>query len=304
MANKNKQKIFISLVIGVLVSCVSLNTFSTMQKQIKEQDKIIQEMKKKEDHKISQKNVYVTVIRDIPAGEAVSEQDIMLTAIEQKYDDAITEKEKAIGKVLLEPVKPGQILTNYLFTGVVLKKDISLQGLQEGYRALTLSTSALEGLSSEMKQGSYVDIFSKSKSNKFILSKVKILSLEPTDDKKKDVSITQASTVTFEVRIDKIEELVEIYSSGKILLVMRPVGDDTVIVSKKKQETIAKEKKSKEVVAKNSNIYGSTKLPELPIAQAPLPPPVKEVPVAEVVAKKNKIVEVIEANNKKQINFD
>ncbi len=311
MANKNGRKILISLFIGVVVGCFSLNTFSALQQEIKEKDQLIEVMKLRDKQIKTEKYNYLVAIRDINAGETISKEDIMLTSFNKKYDDAISSTDAIIGNVPLRPLKSGQVLTNYIFTGVIAQKNKNIQGLREGYRALTLSTANLDGMSAEMKVGSLIDVFSKNKTNNIILSKVKILSLEPkiekTDkpietEKLKNIPITQAKTVTFEVKTDKIEDFVEIYSSGKILLVMRPIGDDTVIV--KKQKTEQKSKQTKKNYT-NTNIYGSKEIPDLPISQIYEAKPIEKPTVTAKSEQQNKnVVEIIEAGKKTQIKFE
>ena len=159
-----------------------------------------------------------------------------------------------------------------------------------------------------MKTGSLIDVFSLGKGNSFVLSKVKILSLEPaseSSEKSTNIPITQAKTVTFEVPVNKIQELVEIYSSGKILLVMRPVGDDTVIIGTKKQNSTQQNYNR----GYGSNYgYTSSSLPPLPI-QSYEPatysaPDLNELPAPIKTKKPTATVELIEANNKTQVNFD
>ena len=301
MANKNGQKIIISLIVGITAACITLNNFSKMQKTIKEKEQLIEVMQLNEKQIKKTGYTYFTFIHDMNAGETVKENDIMLTAFKNEQEDGITEKEDVVGNVLLENVKNGQIITNYVFTGVVSDKSSAAKGLKEGYRALTLSTSALDGMSNEMKTGTYIDIFSKSTNSNIVLSKVKILSLEPAEQKndatqEKSVSITGAKTVTFEVPVNKIQELVEIYSAGKLLLVMRPAGDDTVITGNKKT---VKTKKYTSNYSYNPDLL--TPLPNIEPYEEPL---AKELPAPVKPKNNNRTVEVIEANNKTQVNFD
>lgn len=301
MANKNTRKILISLIIGVVAACISLNKFSEMQKEIKEKDQLIEVMQLRDKRLENAKYSYLTAVRDMNAGETVKEEDVKISAFETEEADGLNSKDMVVGNVLLEPVKSGQILTGYAFTGVVSNSSKN-QGLREGYRALTLSTSSLEGMSADMKAGALIDVFSKRKNNSFVLSKVKILSLEPSDTAadKKNISILQAKNATFEVPVNKIQEFVEIYSSGKILLVMRPAGDDTVIVGHKKST-------SSQSSANNSyqNLnYNYASLPSMPVVQTYEEPSINELPAPVKPQKSVKTIEIIEASNKTQVNFD
>lgn len=306
MANRNARKIFISLVIGVITACISLSTYSKLQQQIKEKDQLIKVMQLGQKQNANAKFTYLTATHDMLAGDTITQDDIQTSTFSEEEPDGLSSADLVIGNVLLEPVKSGQILTGYAFTGVTVPSKKNPLGMRDGYRALTLSTGSLDGLSAQMKAGTVVDVFSKSKNNQFVLSKVKILSLEPTEGTDtKDLTITKAKTATFEVPADKIQDLVEIYSSGKILLVMRPVGDDTVITGKKQPQN-------------SSGSYGSgfhnanysyspsvmTSLPEVPDIQTYEDKTINEMPAPVIPKKNTRTVEIIEAANKTQITFD
>ncbi len=311
MANKNTRKILLSLVVGVVVSCVALNTFSKMQQQIKEKDQLIKVMELNQKTVSEGQYTYLTAVRDMQPGDTITESDIKSVAFGEEQPDGLSSADMVVGNVLLEPVKNGQVLTGFVFTGVVSPSKANSQGLREGYRALTLSTSALDGLSPQMKSGAIVDVFSKSKNSQFVLSKVKILSLENTentDKTDKNLTITNAKTATFEVPVDKIQQLVEIYSSGKILLVMRPAGDDTVIVGKKQvSENYGGNSGFHNAgynYGYNSPLPAMSSLPSLPTVQTYEDSSINEMPAPVVPKKKPKTVEIIEASNKTHVNFD
>lgn len=300
MANKNARKILISLIIGGVVACISLNAFNSLQKEIKAKDQLIEVMRIRDKQLNTMQYHYLTATRDIEAGETVEKEDVKMVSFAEKQADALTSKEMVVGNVLLESVKKGQVFTGYLFTG--MKEEVNNpKVLKEGFRALTLATSALDGLSDEMKAGSFVDVFSKSKSDPVVFSKIKILSLEPADEKStdKDISIKKAKTATFEVSINKIQEFVEMYSSGKILLVMRPVGDDTVVVVKKKKTSDSSSRQS----SHNYN-YDSNIIPPLPVQQTYEDPTINELPAPVVSKSLSQTVEIIEASNKTQVSFE
>lgn len=303
MASKNTRKILISLIIGVVAACVSLNKFSEMQKEIKEKEQLIEVMQLRDKQLEKTKYTYLTATHDMEAGETVTEDDITTATFSTEESDGLTSKETVVGNVLLEPIKSGQILTGYVFTGIVSNPSKNNQGLKEGYRALTLSTSTMEGMSADMKKGSLIDVFSKNKSNSTVLSKVRILNLEAkeTETEQKDISILQAKNVTFEVPVNKIQEFVEMYAAGKILLVMRPVGDDTVIVGHKKQSASTTNNNGYQNLNYN---YNASTLPALPVVQTYEDSTINELPAPVRPTKSSKTVELIEASNKTQISFD
>ena len=71
MASKNTRKILISLIIGVVAACVSLNKFSEMQKEIKEKEQLIEVMQLRDKQLEKTKYTYLTATHDMEAGEAI-----------------------------------------------------------------------------------------------------------------------------------------------------------------------------------------------------------------------------------------
>lgn len=310
MANKNTGKILISLIIGAVVAYYAYDMYAKQQKQIIQQNQLIQVMKLRDEQLAKKSYDYFVPIKDLEIGETVTVMDIKKITVSQKHDGAISSQNNIIGSVLVRPVKAQQVFTNEDFTSIAFEKS----GLREGYRALTVSTESLDGMASEMKEGTLIDIFSKSKSDDKILSKIKILSLVPAKTetpvekaanavanepvvKKEAISINQAKAVTFEIPINRVQDFVEIYSSGKIMLVMRPVGDDTVIKPKKEEKT-----KTSSSSAQNVN-YNSSKLPSLPVVQTYEDPSINELPAPIKSGGYSNSVEIIEANSKTQISF-
>ena len=305
MANKNTNKILISLIIGAVVAYFAYDIYEKQQKQIIEQTKLINVMKQRDEILDQQTFEYFIATKDFSAGETVTVMDIKKTQTKQKDNNAITSQNKLIGSVLLRDIKAGQIFTKQDFVNITTSK----QELKEGYRAITVATEDLDGLAKEMKEGILIDIFSKTKSDEKILSKIKILSLTPiktesavekaaeavSNDKeeKEPISITQAKNVTFEIPINKVQDFIEIYASGKMMLVMRPIGDDTVI----------KYKKEKTITNSQNTNYNSAKLPSLPVVQTYEDPSINELPSPIRSITTSQSVEVIEASNKTQINF-
>ena len=312
MANKNTGKILISLIIGAVVAYYAYDMYAKQQKQIVQQNQLIKVMKMRDEQLAKKTYTYFVPIKDLEAGTTVTVMDIKKTTVSQKDEEAITSQGNIIGSVLIRPVLEGQIFTEQDFTKIMHEQA---QGLREGYRALTVPTEALDGLAGEMKEGTLIDIFSKSKNENKVLSKVKILSMtplkaatpvekaanavanEPLKEQKEPLSITQAKTVTFEIPINRVVDFVEMYSSGKVMLVMRPVGDDTVIKTEKEVKKVVSSS------AQNVN-YNSDKLPSLPVVQTYEDPSINELPSPIRAGVFNfGTVELIEANSKTQINF-
>lgn len=178
MANKNTGKILISLMIGGIVAYFAYDTYQKQQIQIAQQNSLIQVMKLRDEQLAKKTYDYFVPIKNLEAGTTVTVMDIKKTTVKTEQKGAIVSQNEIIGSVLVRPVLAEKILTAEDF----LAQSPEKLGLKDGYRALTISVDALDGLSSEMLEGSLVDIFSKSKSNEKILSKVKILALTPIKD--------------------------------------------------------------------------------------------------------------------------
>ena len=305
MSNRNTHKILISLIVGVAVSCVALNMFSKLQNEIKERDDLIKVMEMHQNQLKVTKYSYLVAKRDMLAGETIKFDDIAFVKFDKEEKDAFSSLDMVLNNVLLKPVKQGQLMTSYLFTHVKGKGYADANGLREGYRALTLGTSSLDGLSKTMKTGSIIDVFSKSKSSPLVLSKVKILDMEPINEKDTNIDITKAKNVTLEVQADKIQKLVDIYSSGKLLFVMRPIMDNSVIKEDKPTE--------KKVNTQQQNKKGDSEPPAInslptlpsPIIQTYEDATINELPAPVSTQKKStNYVELIEASNKTKVSFD
>lgn len=79
------------------------------------------------------------------------------------------------------------------------------------------------------------------------------------------------------------------------MLVMRPIGDDTVIKP---------QKENKKISANSQNInYNSSKLPSLPTVQTYEDPSINELPAPINSINASRTIEIIEANSKTQISF-
>ncbi len=308
MANKNTGKILISLIIGAVVAYYAYDTYSKQQQKIIEQNQLIKVMQQRDEILAKQTFEYFVPVKDLPVGATVTVMDIKSKKTNQKQENAIISQNNIVGSVLVKTVKEGQIFVNSDFVNTSENKK---HVLREGYRALTVSTEELDGLAVEMQEGVLIDIFSKSNSDEKILSKIKILSLTPAKvetvvdktvdavsnakEEKAPISIIQAKTVTFEIPINKVQDFVEIYASGKAMLVMRPIGDDTVIKYKKEN--------TKQTSSSQNVNYNSAKLPSLPVVQTYEDPSINELPAPIKMNSSNQSIEIIEANNKTQINF-
>lgn len=305
MAN-NTNRILISLIIGLCVAGLSFKAYADMQSEMKKKDQLIAVMKFRDAELEKKKISYVTPTRDMKAGETVTLKDIKLAKFNE-HAGGLTSLDAAAEKVLVLDVQAGEILTKEAFIGVDINKKI---GLREGHRAITVSTSILDGLSYEMKEGVLIDIYGQDNSNPIVFSKIKILSLETqkaqttaeavkdiATKEEEEVSIKDADTATFEIPISKVTDFVAMYSSGRILLAMRPFGDDTTVVTKKKAD-------KKAVSSQNTN-YDSATLPKLPTAQTFETPMINglPLPISPTVGKQ-KTVEVIEASNKTEVSFE
>lgn len=286
MSEKNRKKLFAALIVGIFVSCISLGMFKKMQKQIEQQDAMIKIMSQQAENTASS-YTYVIAQRDMGTGETVSDSDINTAVFYEKQEDGLENTDMAAGNVLLEPVKKGQILTGYVFTGINNASDST--GVRKGYRALTISTDKMDGLSAAMTKGKFVDIFSKTSKNPYELQNVRILSFVPSNSAEKEASsIIKSQKVTLEIPSAELKDFVKAYSSNSLLLVLRPSGEKAPAPSKR---TVSAEV--------SQNYYEKPVMPKLPDIKD-----IDALPAPASFQGFGQSVEVIEANTKTKVEFN
>ena len=287
--NKNTSKIILAVIVAFLATMISYSAFSNMQRQMHEQRKLIDLMQKTPPKNQNIGNfAYAVATVNLKAGEIVSDSDVDFQSFDVENKGAFENRSEVVNKVLLQDITSGNVFTN----SHIAKISSDDSSLQEGYRALTLPADSFKGKSDTMTPGSFVDIYSSSNNNTWVLENVKIMSLEA--DKKSDgttpvaTNIINATAVTFAVSADDISDFILNTSKGNLMLVTRNPNDKKVF----------KRKSSYPDYSVNS-MNSLPNLPsEVPISNfSGLPEPLQ--PTIQLPS-----VEVIEANVKTKVTFD
>lgn len=314
--NKNTSKIILAVTVAFLAMIISYSAFSNMHKQLTEQQKLIELMQKTKSTESKGDYAYAVALKDLKAGEIVSDQDVDFKQFSQENSNAFENRSDVVNKVLLQDISSGNMFTS----AHIAKISSDEVSLKEGYRALTLPADNFQGKSQTMKQGSLVDIYSESSNNNWVLENVRIISFG--DDKKGSTSansstdIMNASEITFEVSADDISDFISNTSKGKLVLVARSANDKMVVHKKaKRSPNRSSNVSSNYIPSYGSNYdqsYGSSyeanynytpsSLPKLP-ASVPVSN-LSKLPRSNQSSVGTRSVELIEANVKSKVTFD
>lgn len=300
--NKNTSKIILAITVAFLATMISYSAFRNMHKQLEEQQKLIEVMQKTKAGEHKDNYAYAIATADLKAGEIVADSDVDFKQFDATNTNAFENRSDVVNKVLLKDISSGEIFT----TAQIAKISNDDVRLKEGDRALTLPADNFQGKSDNMTPGSFVDIYSASSDNKWVLEDVKIISFEAakkpsTDNSKPSIGIMDASAITFEVSANNISDFISNISKGKLVLVARN-ANDTRIVHKPNPKPSASVPTHKHSYSYSYSPSPVASLPRLP-ASVPisnfsgLPQPIQP-------AVKRPSVEVIEANVKSKVTFD
>lgn len=298
-SNKNTSKIILAVTVALLATLISYSGFKNMHNQLVEQQQLISVMQKTAANSASTKESFAYAVStvDLKSGEIVADTDVDFKQFNAVDTNAFDNRSDVINKVLLKDIKSGETFT----TSHIAKITSDDLTLKDGYRALTLPADSFQGKSDSMKLGSFVDIYSASADNAWMLENVKIMSLENGKNSLASgpPSIMSAGSITFEVPADSISDFIANISKSKLVLVARNAKDQKI-----------SHKFSKPVHGGGFNANAMKALPNLPksvpIDSLPggdgsnlsgLPQPIK--PMVQQPS-----VEVIEANVKSKVTFD
>lgn len=261
-----------------------------MHNKLNEQQKLIDLMQKNQTQENKGNYAYAVATDNLKAGEIVADSDVDFKQFDVINTNAFDNRSDIVNKVLLKDIQSGETFT----TAHIAKVSGDDETLKVGYRALTLPSDSFQGRSSSMKPGTYVDIYSASNENSWVLENIKIISFESSkkDEANSTPSILDATAITFEVASNDISEFISNISKNKLVLVTRGSSDKKMVHKKTKSfanfDSAALKSLPSSVPIKNltsdENLQG---LPE------PIQPTVQQ-----------ESVEVIEANVKSKVTFD
>lgn len=289
-SNKNKTKIILAVTVAFLATMISYSAFKHMRNQLNEQQKLIEVMQKTEAGSKQELYAYAIAKNNLKTGEIVSDEDVDFKQFDNMNTNAFENRSDVVNKVLLKDISSGEIFT----TAHIAKVSNDDVTLKDGYRALTLPADNFQGKSDTMKQGSFVDVYSTSSDNNWVLEDVRIISF----DLGKNINlpgsnsgIMNANAITFEVPADSISEFISNASKSKLVLVARSANDKKNFYKKSK--------------GSYKGDYDANSIPSLP--KLPASVPIKNMsglpqPIQPTI--QQPAVEVIEANVKSKVTFD
>lgn len=291
--NKNTSKFIAAGIVAFVAMMLSYAYLNNMNSELAEKQQVIDLMQKTNtENDADASYAYAVATDNLKAGEMVTDIDVDFKEFDIKQDGAFENRSDVVNKVLLQDINSGEVFTS----AQIAKISSSNIKLKDGYRALTLPADNFQGRSNKMGIGSSVDIYSANPDDGWVLESIKIIGFESggKDSNADSTNITNASSITFEVSVGEISDLISNASKGRLVLVARNANDKKVV------HKIKRSRASHSSSGSGSGSFAS--LPNLP-ASVPisnfsgLPQPIQPVAPAESV-------EVIEANVKSKVTFE
>lgn len=291
-SSKNRTKIILAIAVALLATMISYSGFKNMHNQIDEQQKLIEVMQTTQANQNTKESyTYAVATMSLKAGEIVADSDVDFKQFDAINTNAFDNRSDVINKVLLKDIQSGEVFT----TAHIAKISNDNVALKDGYRALTLPADSFQGRSDSMAVGSNVDIYSASSDNSWVLENVKIMSFEGDKNSVPGApppTLTNATSITFEVAADDISDFISNVSKSKLVLVARSANDKNVMHKKPKSS--------------GGGNYPAGSISSLPknLPSAPSITNLSGLPQPIQPAIQQPSVEVIEANVKSKVTFD
>lgn len=294
--NKNTPKIILALVVAFLATMISYSVFNNLRGQVNQQQRYIDDLQKKQLENRVEAYAYAVSKADLKAGQMVADEDVDFKQFSNMDFNAFENRSDVVNKILLKDIKAGEVFT----TAHIAKISSDDVTLRDGYRALTLPADNFQGKADTMVPGTYIDIYSASSDNSWVMENVRIMSFENSKQAggattattaSAPTTIEDATAITFEVPVDSVTDFISNISKGKLVLVARGANDKKIYHKRKPHY--------------NSDNYSASSYPSLP--SLPKSPQIKNLsglpdPIQPVVQSPS--VEVIEANVKSKVTFD
>ncbi len=335
-SKKNKKKLIIAVVLGMVAT---VGVFSMVNGQKAQVDQLSQQL-------AAQQAASQTAVQAQSAPPAEETTSVMLAKIDIHAGEVITinklDKKQykksevppsffinenfVIGKTAAQDILQGKIITN---DDLLASVENSLN-IPPGMRAITISTSLIQGLASYIYIGSKIDLIAVKTPPEFIAQNIKIVALETVIDPsaaaepappapaapapaqpgqnapavtpapsttppaaigRKNTSADKALGITILVPVNIAGKIIDAMINGKLQVITRGNNDDKMYT-----------KTIKSYSGSHSHPQSVSKLPPPPSGTGVLPP----LPGTTItpVEKPKFEVEVIEANSKRNVSFD
>jgi len=200
----------------------------------------IAELKKRVSNNVELVDVYVAAV-ELKYGQILTKDDVKtinwpansipetaFTTIEELFGDA----QETDTRVVIRVVDPGEILLSTKVTNLGEDAGVASR-LKKGMRAFTLRVDVASGVSGFLRPGDKVDIYwtgeidRGEKVTKLIMDGISLIAIDQTSGTATSEP-TVAKTVTVAVSPKTVASLAQAQSTGKLLLSLRGVNDDTI----------------------------------------------------------------------------
>jgi len=199
----------------------------------------IAELRKRVSKNVELVDVYVAAV-ELKYGQVLTKDDVKTIAwpINSIPETAFTTIEDLFGdeqetdtRVVIRVVDPGEILLSTKVTNLGEDAGVASR-LEKGMRAFTLRVDVASGVSGFLRPGDKVDIYwtgeidRGEKVTKLIMDGISLIAIDQTSGTATSEP-TVAKTVTVAVSPKTVASLAQAQSTGKLLLSLRGVNDDT-----------------------------------------------------------------------------
>jgi pilus assembly protein CpaB len=199
----------------------------------------IAELRKRVSKNVELIDVYVAAT-ELKYGQPLTKDDVKTIEwpVNSIPETAFTKAEDLFGlegeldtRIVIRVVDPGEILLSTKVTN--LGEDVGVASrLAVGMRAFTLRVDVASGVSGFLRPGDRVDIYwtgeidRGEKVTKLIMDGISLIAIDQSSESS-SAAPTVAKTVTVAVSPKTVASLVQAQSTGKLLLSLRGVNDDT-----------------------------------------------------------------------------
>lgn len=199
----------------------------------------IAELSKRVSKNVEMADVYIAA-KELNYGQVLTKDDVKLIEWPKNSipDTAFITEKKLFGdegetdtRVVIRVVDLGEILLSTKITGLGEDAGVASR-LEKGMRAFTIRVDVTSGVSGFLRPGDKVDIYwtgkvnRSSKVTKLIMDGISLIAIDQTSGVSTSTP-TVAKTVTVAVSPRTVGALVQAQATGKLLLSLRGVNDDT-----------------------------------------------------------------------------
>ncbi|MFK5998424.1 MAG: Flp pilus assembly protein CpaB [Rhodobacterales bacterium] len=200
----------------------------------------IAELNKRVSKNVELSNVYVAA-KELKYGQVLTKDDVKTvewptnsipeTAF-TKFEDLFGVEGETKSRTVIRVVDPGEILLSTKVTKLGEDAGVASR-LKKGMRAFTIRVDVASGVSGFLRPGDKVDIYwtgevdRGSKVTKLIMDGISLIAIDQSASSSSQSDATVAKTVTVAVSPRTVASLAQAQSTGKLLLSLRGVNDNT-----------------------------------------------------------------------------